>query len=102
MLVLQGVSQFVGQHWFLLLNVHPIQHVNSLVLGVVVGLDLLLEQRQQKGFEGEVAVQQAKLFEHDLIALQAPGALILLELPLEVIFHGCAGDDLALHLALDG
>ena len=73
-----------------------------MVLGVVVGFDLLPEQRQQKGLEGEVAVQQAKLFEHNLIALHAPGALVLVELLLEVIFHGSAGNDLAFHLALDG
>ena len=101
-LVLQGVGQLVGEHRLLLLNVHPIQHIYGLVLGVVIGLDLLFEQRQQKRLEGEVAVQQAELFEHDLIALQAPRALVLLELPLEVIFHGCAGSDLALHLTLDG
>jgi hypothetical protein len=70
-LVLQGVGQLVGQHRLLLLDVHPVQHVNGLGFGVVVGLDLLLEQRQQKGLEGEVAVQQAELLEHNLAALHA-------------------------------
>jgi hypothetical protein len=73
-LVLQGVGQLVGQHRLLLLDVHPVEHVHGLGLGVVVGLDLLLEQRQQKGLEVEVAIEQAELLEHDFVALQALGA----------------------------
>jgi hypothetical protein len=52
--------------------------------------------------EGEVAVEQAEFLEHDLVALHAPGAFVLIELLLEVAFHGSARDDLALDLALDG
>jgi hypothetical protein len=52
-LVLQGVGQLVGQHRLLLFDIHPVEHVHGLGLGVVVGFDLLLEQRQQKGLEAK-------------------------------------------------
>ena len=101
-LVLQGVGQLVGQHRLLLLDVHPVEHVDGLGFGVVVGFDLLLEQRQQKGLEGEVAVQQAELLEDDFALLQALGALVFVEFLLQVAFHGGAGGELALDGALDG
>ena len=102
MLVLKRVGQFVGQHRLLLFDAHPVEHVNGLGLGVVIGFDLLLEQRQQKGLEGEVAVEQAELLEHDFIALQALGALILLEFLFQIAFDLGARGDLALDIALDG
>ena len=99
---MQGVGQLMSQHGFLLLDVDPIQHVNGLGFGVVVGLDLLLEQRQQKRLESEVAVQQAELLEHDLAALHALGALVFLELLFQIAFDRSPGSDLSLHSALDG
>ncbi len=90
-LVLEGVGQLVGQHRLLLLDVDPVEHVDGLGLGVVVGFDLLLEQRQQKGLEGEVAVEQAKLLEHDFVALEALCVLVFVELLLEVAFYRGAG-----------
>ena len=102
MLVLEGVGQLVGEDRFLLVDVNPVEQEDGLAFGVVVGLDLLLEEGQEKGFEGEVAVQQAELFEHDFALLEALGAFVLLEFLVEVGFDGGAGGDLALDLALDG
>ena len=102
MLVLQGVGQLVSQHRLLLLHIHPVQHGDGLGFGVVIGFDLFFEQLQQKGLEGEVAVQQAELLQHNLAALHAFGALVFLELLFEVAFHRGARGDLALDRALDG
>ncbi len=96
------MGQLVGQHRLLLLDAHPVEHVDGLGLGVVVGLDLFLEQRQQEGLEGEVAVQQAEFLEYDFAALHALGALVFVELLFQIAFDGGAGGDLALDLALDG
>ena len=78
-LVLQRVGQLVRQHRLLLVGVDPVEHVHGLGFGVVVGFDLFLEQRQQKRLELEVAVEQAELLEHDLVALQALGAFVFVE-----------------------
>jgi hypothetical protein len=101
-LVLKGVRQLVGQDRLLLLDVDPVQHVDGLGFGVVVGLDLLFEKRQQKGLEVEVAVEQAEFLEDDFAALEAFGALVLVELFFQIAFHFGAGGDLALDVALDG
>ena len=78
-LVLQSVGQLVGQHRLLLVDVDPVEHVDGLGFGVVVGLDLLFEQREQEGLEVEVAVEQAEFLEHDFAALQALGAFVFVE-----------------------
>jgi hypothetical protein len=68
------MGQLVRQHRLLLLHVHPVQHVHGLGLRVVVGLDLFLQQRQQKRLQLKVAVQQAKFLQNDLVPLQPLGA----------------------------
>ncbi len=85
MLVLQRVGQLVGQNRLLFLHADPVEHVHGLGLGVVIGFDLLLQQRQQKRLQVEVAVQQAELLEHDLVALQPLGSFILVEFLFEVL-----------------
>jgi hypothetical protein len=100
-LILKGVSQFVCQYRLLLFNVDPIKHENSLGFGVVIGFDLLLEQRQQEGLEGEIAVEHAELFEHNLAPLKALGAFVFVELFFQVAFDSGAVGDLALYVALD-
>ena len=101
-LVLESVGQLVGQHRLLLLDVHPVEQVHGLGFRVVIGFDLLFEQREQKGFQLEVAVQQAEFLQDDFAALEAFCALILLEFLLQIAFHGCAGGDLTLDCAFDG
>ncbi len=101
-LVLQGVGQFVGQHGFLLVDADPVEHIHGLGLGVVVGLDLLFQQGQQKGLEVEIAIEQSEFLEHDLAALHALGVLVVVELLIQIAFHGGAGGEPALDLALDG
>ena len=81
---------------------HPVEQVDGLGLGVVVGLDLLLKQRQQERLQLEVAVEQAELLQHDFPALQALGALVFLELLVQVSLHRGAGGELTLDRALDG
>ena len=80
----------------------PVEHVDGFGFGVVEGLDLLLEQRQQKGLEVEVAVEEAELLEDDFVALEAFCAPVVVEFLLEVAFDGGAGGELALDGALDG
>jgi hypothetical protein len=100
-LVLQGVGQFVGQHRLLFLDVHPVQQVHGLGLGVVVGLNLFFQKRQQKWLQRKVAVQHAELLQHDLVALHAFGAFVLVELLLHKALHRGPGGQLALHGVLD-
>ena len=102
MLVLQGMGELVGEHRLLLVELDPVEHVDGFGFGVVVGFDLLFEQREQKGLEGEVAVEEAELLEDDFALLHALGALVFVEFLFEVAFNGVAGGDLALDLALDG
>ena len=92
-LVLEGVGQLVGQDGLLLFDVDPVEHVDGLGFGVVVGFDLLLEQREQKGLEGEVAIEQAEFLENDFASLEALGALVLVEFLVQVAFDGGAGGD---------
>ena len=101
-LILEGVGQLMGQHRLLLLDVHPVEHVDGLGFGVVVGLDLLLEERQQKGLERKIAVEEAELLEDNFALLEALGALVFLELLLQITLHFRAGGKLALDVALDG
>ncbi len=101
-LVLQGVGQFVRHHRLLLFGIDPVEQVHGLGFGVVVGFDLLLEERQQEGLELEVVVEEAEFLEHDFVALQALGALVLVEFFFEVAFHGGARGELALDGAFDG
>ena len=101
-LVLEGVGELVGEDRLLLVDVDPVEHVDGLGFGVVVGFDLLLEQGEQKGLEVEVAVEQAELLEHDFVALEAFGVLVVVEFFLEVALDGGAGGELALDRALDG
>lgn len=102
MLILQGVGEFVGEHWLLLVDGYPVEHVNGFGFGVVVSLDLLLEQREEEGLEVEVFVEEAEFFQDNLALLQALGALIVVEALLEVGFHGGAAGEAALDLGLDG
>ena len=92
----------MGQHRFLLVDIDPVEHVDGLGFGVVVGLDLLFKQRQQKWLEREIAVKQAKLLEHNFVALEAFRILILIEFIFEVTLHCGAGGELALDGVLDG
>jgi hypothetical protein len=100
-LVLERVGQLVREHRFLLVDVHPVQHVHGFGLRVVVGLDLLFEELQQKRLELKVVVQQAELFEHNLVALQAFRALIFIEFFFEVAFHGGTSSEGALDRVFD-
>ena len=100
-LILQRVGQLVRHHRLLLVGIDPVQHVHGLGLRVVISLDLLLQQRQQKRLELKVAVEQAKFLQHDLIALQSLGALVLVEFFVEIALHCGARGEGALHGALD-
>jgi hypothetical protein len=73
-LILEGVGELVGEDGLLLVDIDPVEHVDGLGFGVVVGFDLLLEQGQQEGLEVEVAVEEAELLEDDFVALEAFGA----------------------------
>ncbi len=99
-LILKGVGQLVGQNRLLLVDRHPVEHVHGLGLGVVIGLDLLLEQGQQERLQVEVAIEQAELLQHDFAALQALGALVLLEFLVQIRLDGVARGELALDRAL--
>jgi hypothetical protein len=101
-LVLKSVRELVSQDRLLLFNVYPVEHVNGLGFGVVEGFDLLIEECEEKGLEGEVAIEQPEFLEHNFSALQALGAFVFVEFFLEVTFNGGAGGDLALDGALDG
>ena len=97
-----SLGQLVGQHRFLLLDADPVEHVDGLGLGVVVGLDLLFEEGEEKGLQVEVAVQKAELLEDDFSLLETLCAFVLAELLIQVAFNGGASGDLALYLAFDG
>ena len=84
-LVLQGVGQLVRHHRLLLVRIDPVEQVHGLGLGVVVGFDLLLEERQQKGLELEILVEQAEFLEHDFVALEALGAFVFVEFFIEIL-----------------
>ena len=83
-LVLQGVGQLVRQHRLLFVDAHPIQQIDGLGFGVVVGLDLLLQQGQQKRLQVEIAIKKAEFLEHDFAALHAFGILIFVELLVQI------------------
>ena len=103
MLILQCMCELVRQNRLLIVHAHPVQHIHGLGFGVVIRFNLLGEQSQQKGLEGKVAVQQAELLQHDLVALHALGAFVLIELFFEVPLHlGAAGDLGGLTLLLMG
>ena len=101
-LILQSVRQLVGHHRLLLVGIHPVENVHGLGLRIVVGLDLFLQQRQQKGLQLKIVVQQAKLLQDDLIALQPLGALVFIEFLIEVALDCGARREGALDGALDG
>ena len=101
-LVLESVRQLMGEHWLLLVDVDPVKHVDGLGFGVVVGFDLLLEQREEKRLEVEIAVEHTEFLEHDFSALEAFCVLVVVEFFLEVAFDGSAGGELALDGAFDG
>ena len=98
-LVLEGVGELVGKDGLLLLDRDPVKQGDALGFGVVIGLDLLLEQGEEEGFEIEIAVEKTELLEHDFAALHAFGAFVLVEFLLEVGFDISAGGELALDLA---
>ncbi len=47
----------MGQDGFLLIDADPVKHVDGLGFGVVIGLDLFLEEGEEKGFEVEVVIE---------------------------------------------
>src|ERR1035441_4412805 len=95
------MGQFMRKNRLLLVDVDPVEHVDSLGFGVVIGLDLLLEKGEQKGLKVEIAIEHAELFQDDFTALQALGSLIVLEFLIQIAFHGGTGRELALDGALD-
>jgi hypothetical protein len=92
----------MGHYRLLLVGIYPVENVDGFGFGIVVGLDLFFEQRQQKRLEIKVAVEQAELSKYDLIALEALGALVLIELFVEITFYSGACGEGALDGALDG
>ena len=101
-LVLQCVRQFVRQHWTLRLHVHPVQQVYGLGFGVVVSRHLLLEERNQKRLQIEIARQQSKFLQHDFRALQPLRILVLLHVLLDKGLHLAALHQPPLDLLFDG
>ena len=102
MLVLKGVGELVGEDRLLLFDAYPVEHVDGLGFGVVVGFDLLVEKCEEKGLEGEVAVEEAEFFEDDFALLETLGALVLVEFLFEVGFDVGAGGELALDGGFNG
>src|ERR1017187_2565181 len=92
----------MGKNGLLLFDFYPVELIDVLGFGVVVGFYLFCEEREEKGLEGEVAVEEAELLEDDFAALEAPGAFVLIEFFFHVAFDGGAAYDLALDGALDG
>ena len=102
MLILKSMRQLVGQDGLLLVDVYPVKHVDGFGFGVVEGLNLLFEQRQEKGLEVEVAIEEAELLEDDFVALEAFCVLVVVEFFLEVALDLGAGRQLAFYCAFDG
>ena len=101
-LILKGMGELVGEDRLLLFDAYPVEHVDGFGFGVVVGFDLLVEQGEEKGLEGEVAVEEAEFFEDDFAFLETLGALVLVEFLFEVAFDGGSGGELALDGGFDG
>ena len=100
-LVLKGVGKLVRHHRLLLLDRHPVEQIHLLGFVVVEAGNLLGEQAQEERPHLEALVEQAKLLEHEFAALHALGALVLVELLAQFGVDGGAGDEPALHRALD-
>ncbi len=91
LLVLQSVGQLVRHHRLLLVDGHPVEQVHLLGLVVVEAGNLLGEQAEEEGAHLEVLVEQAELLEHQLAALHALGALVLVELLAQLRVDGARG-----------
>ena len=96
MLVLEGVCELMRQDRLLLVDTHPVQHVDSLGFGVIVGCDLLIEEGEQEGLEGEIVVEEAEFLEDDFTLLEAFGSLIFVEFLFQISFDHGAGGELTL------
>ena len=92
-LVLEGVGELVSQNRLLLVDVYPVEQVDGLGFGIVEGFNLLIEKREEKRLEVEVAVEEAELLEDDFSALETLGAFVLVEFFFQIAFDRGAGDE---------
>ena len=70
-LVLERVRQLVSHHRLLLFHGHPVEQVHGFCFGIVVAGHFFAQERDQKGFQIEVARKQAEFFQHQLRPAQA-------------------------------
>ena len=101
-LVLEGMGQLVGEDRFLFVDIDPVEKVDGFRFRIVISLDLLFEQRQQKRLEIKVAIEEAEFLENDFAALHALGAFIFIELFAQIAFDCGPRGELALDVAFDG
>ena len=76
-LILESVGQFVGHHFFLLVDGNPIGDIEFLGFGVVQAGYLVGENVEQKRIQRKILRNQAKRFERFVIGVALRGVFVV-------------------------
>ena len=101
LLVLQRMGEFVRQYRLLNVRLHPVQEIDALRLGIVVGCNLLAQQAKKLRVQVVARRKQAEFLQHQPGLLQPLRVLIVLHALVNVLLHRLAGDEVTLDLVLD-